>query len=142
MDFDFSGTLDIFTIPDIYHTDPLPQVFPVTICHFYYFQISTTKFCTWYMNPVVICTLNFEVAMSIILFVITFWKYYLWTLKNTNIICCQNNNKKFKVSVLSFMSCFITSNFKLLKLEKPWKAKSQILYHIWIKFIFKWVPIL
>ena len=33
---DFSGTLDFFTIPDIYHKDPLPQDFPVTICNFYY----------------------------------------------------------------------------------------------------------
>ena len=28
---DFSGTLDIFTIPGIYHKDPLSQHFPGTI---------------------------------------------------------------------------------------------------------------
>ena len=33
---DFSGTLDIFPIPDIYHKDPLSQDFYTTI---YYFTI-------------------------------------------------------------------------------------------------------
>ena len=37
---DFSGTLDIFTLPDIYHKDPLPQGFYETI--YYLSRVSAS----------------------------------------------------------------------------------------------------
>ena len=50
---DFSGTLDIFTIPDIYHKDPLPQDFYETIYYFYYSRYVPSNFCIWTMNLIV-----------------------------------------------------------------------------------------